>query len=90
MSVLENLIDEYFLAHDDIYGAIQKKIIDAVNAMIPYDLDVLIRDKFTAAIVSVEHKHKSNIGAIEDKLERMARNQDALYLEIQALKRVKL
>lgn len=76
--IIERVFRLYMERNSDIYDAFEKKVIESLEAAIPVDLNAQLQDAFTQAIVQVEFKHKSNIEAIERKLEALSRNIDAL------------
>lgn len=84
--IVYTMTESYFIKNKNISEAVENKIINSIQSVIPKDLNQKLNEEFTKAIVQVEFKHTSNIHMMESKIENMSKNMDALYAEIQALK----
>lgn len=88
---VRNMIAEEFVLYihenEEVCAALQERFADIIKKMVVDDYKKELWDAFHQ--FRMEQKGIQEGSQINQKLEALARNQDALYLEIQELKRVK-
>jgi hypothetical protein len=84
--LVEDTLERYIANDEDAWSAIQTKVSDLIReSIISHDKDELWKEFLS---LKNELKYGQSTLTLENKVEQLAKNMDALYHELQSLKRV--